>query len=454
MAALPGLLEDNSLATEVLGWLGTFAEVAALEGSRGLLRSVRQRAPYEAMYLREGGTSPLRRRSQAWWRQRLRVREAMRGPGVKMGGRRLPSLGRLPVEVGGCAMATFDDGTVWLHGGASRNFALEDRAWLWIHGGWTQVEGPSARWQHTATTAGSTVFVFGGEVEDARWAVDGALYAVTRAGSRSTRCQVVNTRAPIATSGHSCHFFADTGLVFFGGRIAETKCTSTVRCFCDEHWTIVECSGQEPSSRWCHSAAATSDRLVVFGGWDVPTRTFFSDVHVLDVANRVWTTLVAAPGPRPRAQAPCFLLPTAQDDDLPSLLVFGGAHTEEVDVVTDLDDLWLLDAETAHWQRLASDSNLAAFRGGCNAALHLDRATKLLCGGIRNSCPPHHLPSFVFLDACLELVVCDSRLHGAMPLLGPLDATSPPNRRRRRRRGGHRERPPATLGAIIADVFL
>lgn len=425
------LLHDDDLSSVLF----PFMELADLEAfettSPTCLRRVRVSAPYQAMYF-----APMTPRRPScshpndWWRRRLRRRRATSA--VKLGGQ---SWEQLPVALGGAALATFEeDDSIYLCGGATYGYALEGRAWLWVGGEWhLQRSRPGgARWQHTAVSVGSVVFVHGGEIDSAdRFSVDSTVYCVSRTGLRSTTCRIfAQPQAAYKSAGHSCHVDSKReSLVFLFGRVDEYHCTSTVRSFSYRRraWKTLECAGISPSPRWCHGAAATSkrgqDRIVVFGGWDMKDNLFLNDVHVLDIGESsafTWSTLALSSSPAvghqyiptPRCQSPCLVLDDddyGREGDGGSLLVFGGAAssttTDDDPPVRDLDDAAIFDLATRQWQPLECDESLRALRGGCNAVVS-HRGKRLICGGIHNADEENSLISGgfpEFLDQCLEL---------------------------------------------------
>ena len=53
-------------------------------------------------------------------------------------------------------------------------------------------------------------------------------------------------------------------------------------------WYTPEVTGKKPPARSGHSAALLNDKMLIFGGWDMPA--VFNDVHVFDLTFAEWTT--------------------------------------------------------------------------------------------------------------------------------------------------------------------
>ena len=53
-------------------------------------------------------------------------------------------------------------------------------------------------------------------------------------------------------------------------------------------WYTPEVTGKKPPARSGHSAALLHDKMLIFGGWDMPA--VFNDVHVFDLTFAEWTT--------------------------------------------------------------------------------------------------------------------------------------------------------------------
>ena len=80
-------------------------------------------------------------------------------------------------------------------------------------------------------------------------------------------------------------------------------------------WKKLDCSGNLPSPRWCHSSIIQGSDMIVFGGWSYERSVgistgsnFLNDLYILNVSTLVWTKVnTFGCLPRPRCQCACFL---------------------------------------------------------------------------------------------------------------------------------------------------
>lgn len=230
---------------------------------------------------------------------------------------------------------------------------------------------------------------------------------------------VAEGNKPCARAGHSLLLISSSATshkyILFGG-LTDTKCLNDVyaldvtcklqniehsQCPYNLHWTKLECSGQIPSERWCHSAVMRESDYIVFGGWNyvrhqVQNQIFCNDIHTLNAETLTWTYLITSgPRPMPRSQAPLFHIPSAVYNKCTEskgyLLVFGGAcHNTDLDadidhpygnVVMDLHDFKVFDLDTCAW--LPITYTYPRFRGGVNAIVDCSRGL-LMSGGMHS----------------------------------------------------------------------
>jgi len=105
--------------------------------------------------------------------------------------------------------------------------------------------------------------------------------------------------------------------------------------------TVVETTGEPFSRRSALTALVWRDQLYTFGGWNGFSRTWYNDLHVLNLKTREW-----------RAVHPQGPLPTKRTSHAAvmyggKMYVFGGFSGEEY-----LHDLFELDLETETWRDL------------------------------------------------------------------------------------------------------
>lgn len=137
-------------------------------------------------------------------------------------------------------------------------------------------------------------------------------------------------------------------------------------------WVRQETSGDAPSSRGLHCAAAIGTNMCIFGG-AAQNQLMSNEAFVLDTTTWKWTKIDCGDNaPAPRAGA-CLC---ALDDN--SVLLFGGAKPTEGGLLG-LNDVWVLhvdDLETGkgrwecliEYQSVENDSSGSSFPPGRNAA--------------------------------------------------------------------------------------
>ena len=85
-------------------------------------------------------------------------------------------------------------------------------------------------------------------------------------------------------------------MVVFGGKIISLRNLSAcndvlIYDVANNSWTQVEATGDVPSARYGHSAAATDDtNMVVYGGRST-SRGLLNDLYVYDIVTNVWRQL-------------------------------------------------------------------------------------------------------------------------------------------------------------------
>ncbi|KAJ1458345.1 hypothetical protein M885DRAFT_562088 [Pelagophyceae sp. CCMP2097] len=447
-----------------LDWLGAGGLGRYACSGKAAAAAVHVYGPWRALYYQhvagDGGAAPTR--PADWWRRKLQQCCAVT-TGVPLG---LEYHSALPSGLSGAVVWPVGGDALYAHGGAASGFRFNGRGmtftqrqgWAWEPriGGPQAPEAdapvaerrPGARWQHTATAAAGSVWVFGGESvggDDAGiWRVD-VCVENDKVEAKWRRVEPsAESDATAATAGHSCHDdAAQKRLLFLFGRVTRSaeaqrdtfETVSSVSAFHYETatWTAaVAVAGAVPKPRWCHSASTLKTEtltIAVFGGWDLRTKTFFDDVFILaaDGPELQWSQVLCQPGPRPRCQAACFAIEACMDasggGDLGSLLILGGAcHDQSRDatvtaygsLVLDLDDAWMIDLDTSAWSQVKC-GGLNLFRGGCNATA-LQGGKRLVCGGMHSDARAF-APTFV--STCAEVVVLTQRCALALPDLGP-----------------------------------
>jgi len=161
----------------------------------------------------------------------------------------------------------------------------------------------------------SKIWIFGGTDNDS---VLNELYVYDlthNSFQKITQAEEVGIKAPMA-HGHTATLYHKAGenpkmLIFGGGYWKEDQ-----RCYMnqiysydllDNHWAILEASGDIPPGRSFHSTCLYEDRLIIFGGWwmtgDGRSRKEFytNDLLEFDLSTYHWKKHRATPNtPDPR----------------------------------------------------------------------------------------------------------------------------------------------------------
>jgi N-acetylneuraminic acid mutarotase len=150
---------------------------------------------------------------------------------------------------------------------------------------------PTGRSQCVAVWSGSEMIIWGGETEGGVPLADGAAYN-----------PVTDTWRPIsATSGlaprmESTAIWTGSEMIVFGGvdttRPGWLSYGDGARYdpFTDT-WTPLPADGA-PSSRTAHTAVWTGERMIVWGGWEAPSRTLLNTGASFDPGANNWTPLL------------------------------------------------------------------------------------------------------------------------------------------------------------------
>lgn len=161
---------------------------------------------------------------------------------------------------------------------------------------WTRLSldnAPLARSSHGLSSIGGAAYLFGGEAT-ARTAIDSVVHRLDLQAGAWTELEPSGSAAPLPRIGHA-QCAASGQLIVFGGRTSVSMGEGDLNdlwSFDPEAvaWTPLEAaSGEPPSARSFHRAAAVGDRVYVFGGCDASGRR--ADLHEFDLSSRRWTEL-------------------------------------------------------------------------------------------------------------------------------------------------------------------
>ncbi|KAK9760036.1 hypothetical protein K7432_016356, partial [Basidiobolus ranarum] len=203
----------------------------------------------------------------------------------------------------------------------------------------TSGEVPCPRSGHTALSVGKHLLIFGGETLSSRW--DDSLYSLNIESKIWTRLPM-QSNSLVGRIDHSAVAVGST-MYLFGGQVDgyylndlvafDTKTLST-QC---PHWDYIASGYESPPERACHSTAVYKNRIYVFGGRD--TDRYFNDLWCYDPESNCWSQIVTGNGPGKRiGHTACTR------DDL--MYIFGGqdesgTFLNEVHVFSFLKEAWL-----------------------------------------------------------------------------------------------------------------
>ncbi|KAK9700624.1 hypothetical protein K7432_012116 [Basidiobolus ranarum] len=165
----------------------------------------------------------------------------------------------------------------------------------------TSGEIPCPRAGHTALNIGRYLLVFGGETTNSRW--DDSLYSLNIGSKLWTRLPM-QSNSLVGRRDHSAVAIEST-MYLFGGQVDDyyfndlvafdTKSLSTQT----PHWDYIASGYDSPPERACHSAVVYKNQIYIFGGNDVDKS--FDDLWCYDPKFNIWSQILAKGGPSKRA---------------------------------------------------------------------------------------------------------------------------------------------------------
>lgn len=161
---------------------------------------------------------------------------------------------------------------------------------------------PSGRYGHTISTVGSTLYVFGGQLDDFFFD-DLVAYDLSTLQSPNSKWVFIkpNSPSPPPRTNHTMVTFEDK-LYLFGGTDGKLWYSDTW-CYDPKEniWTRLECAGYIPSPCEGHSATIVGDIMYVFGGRSSEGKDLGS-LSALKIPSRKWFSFQnMGPGPSPRS---------------------------------------------------------------------------------------------------------------------------------------------------------
>ncbi|KAH9948169.1 hypothetical protein B0H21DRAFT_254574 [Amylocystis lapponica] len=207
---------------------------------------------------------------------------------------------------------------------------------------WTRIAvdglGPTGRYGHSVTVAGSKIYVFGGQADgelfDDLWSFD--LSTLREAAKWELVKPAEASPRPARRTGHVCVTHEEK-LVIFGGTDGQSFYNDTwVFDFATSRWLELACAGPLPTPRAGHAGAVVNNVLYVFGGRGSSAVLPGVGVLKLNAWKLRWSVLQDA-GPEP-----CVRAGHAMATCGTRIVVIGG---EGEDITRDPDVVYALDTE-------------------------------------------------------------------------------------------------------------
>jgi len=181
----------------------------------------------------------------------------------------------------------------------------------------------------------NTIFVYGGS-KNCKWFKDMHMLSLYKGG-----WQELKTKGEAPTRAYHSAILHRNEIWIFGGVFPNpgTKpdgCSNSIEVYSSETggWYTPEVTGTKPLPRSGHSASLLGDKMLVFGGWDMPS--IFNDIHIFDITFAEWTPLSDVQGSPPPAR--CWHASALITRPHSRLFVHGGFNGDRP-----LADAWVLD---------------------------------------------------------------------------------------------------------------
>ncbi|KAF9149341.1 Negative regulator of mitotic exit [Linnemannia schmuckeri] len=160
---------------------------------------------------------------------------------------------------------------------------------------------PTPRHSHSGCNVGSTMYIFGGQVDN--YYLGDIVAMDMKTITQNPRWEVIEaqTESPPARSGHSAAVY-DGKIYIFGGADADYF-YNDIWCFDTRAltWTPIPASGYLPTGRHGHSCTIVEGVLYIFGG-SSPDGSDLNDAYAFRIHERRWYLFQnVGPAPSPRS---------------------------------------------------------------------------------------------------------------------------------------------------------
>ncbi|KAI9231611.1 MAG: hypothetical protein BYD32DRAFT_375899, partial [Podila humilis] len=146
---------------------------------------------------------------------------------------------------------------------------------------------PTPRHSHSGCSVGTTMYIFGGQVDD--YYLGDIVAFDMKTITQNPRWDMIEpqTESPPARSGH-CAAVHDGKIYIFGGADADYF-YNDIWCFDTRAltWTPIPASGYLPTGRHGHSCTLVDGVLYIFGG-NSPDGTELNDAYAFKIHERRW----------------------------------------------------------------------------------------------------------------------------------------------------------------------
>jgi N-acetylneuraminic acid mutarotase len=207
---------------------------------------------------------------------------------------------------------------------------------------WEQIKtdnDPPIRNSHTCCVVDDEMYLFGGYSVSYGYLND--LWILNLDYYKWKKLET--NHSPNELANHTCVSFREN-LIIFGGfnAIGLFNKVWSYNIY-DQTWKLLNCSGEEPIRRWCHSACVSKYGIMyVFGGCALVGNSYvkLNDMYQLDLHSNIWKKITIfgnIPSPRQGHSILEF------DNEI---LLFGGANTQY------FNDLYSFNPMNQRWSKL------------------------------------------------------------------------------------------------------